>query len=178
MQISPNRYFYANGKESYKLVFTSLYPVMALYANKMVNDYHVAEDIAQEVFVELWQQRSKFESFNHVKAFLYLSVKNKCLNHKKHEAVKEKYNASAEHITDEADENIIEVEVINNLYSSINSLPEQQKQVIVCSMQGLKNEEIAEQLRISINTVKHHKKAAYLHLRNKVNKQLLLLLTL
>ena len=84
---------FQNGdKESYRLLFNILYPSMCLFAKKFIDDYDDAEDITQEVFIELWHQRTKFESFNQIKAFLYLSVKNRCMNFKKHLTIKENYS--------------------------------------------------------------------------------------
>jgi RNA polymerase sigma-70 factor (ECF subfamily) len=143
---------------------------------RFVNDRSVAEDAVQEVFIELWQQRSKFESYNQVKAFLYLSVKNKCLNIIKHQKVEASYKDDVLKTESEVDAQIIEIEVINQLTNTIESLPEQQKLVIVHSMQGMKNEEIAEAMQISINTVKLHKKVAYQTLRSKIGSSQMLLL--
>jgi RNA polymerase sigma-70 factor (family 1) len=165
--------FLSDGKDQFKLVFESLYPVMCLYAKRFVNDSNIAEDISQEVFIELWRQREKFENYNQVKAFLYLSVKNKCLNFIKHQKVEATYVNEVLHTESEEDMQVIEAEVINQLTNAIESLPEQQKQVILHNLQGLKNEEIADAMQISVNTVKLHKKSAYQALRQKVNPTLL-----
>jgi RNA polymerase sigma-70 factor (family 1) len=170
--------FQDSENDQYRLIFESLYPVMCHYAKKIVNDFNIAEDIAQEVFIELWRQREKFESYDQVKAFLYLSIKNRCLNIIKHQIVKVKYADEILGTENEADLFIIEEEVINNLTNAVESLPEQQKQVILLGMQGLKNEEIAENMQISVNTVKFHKKAAYQSLRSKISDSLFALILL
>jgi RNA polymerase sigma-70 factor (family 1) len=167
---------YIGENDQYKLVFESLYPVMCQFARKFVNDYDSAADVTQEVFIELWRQRQKFESYDQVKAFLYLSIKNKCLNIIKHQNVKAKYADEILGTENETDLFIIEEEVINNLINAVEKLPEQQKQVILLGMQGFKNEEIAEKMQISVNTVKFHKKAAYHSLRSKISDSLLALI--
>ena len=150
---------------------------MCLFANKFINNYDDAEDLTQEVFIELWNQRAKFVSIEQVKAFLYLSIKNRCINLKKHFNIREKY-AQATLSDNEAfiDEYVIEVEVVNSLNHAINTLPEQQKQVIILGLQGFKNEEIAQNMQISINTVKLYKKIAYKQLRTKISTIPILLL--
>jgi RNA polymerase sigma-70 factor (family 1) len=171
--------FQHGGKESYQIIFNTLYPVMCLFARKYINDYDDAEDITQEVFVELWNRRAKFESFDQIKAFLYLSIKNRCINFIKHINIKRKYAETTLSDTDTFfDEFVIEAEVIQNLNNAINNLPEQQKQVIILSMQGLKNEEIAQSMQISINTVKLYKKNAYQQLRTQIGPSPFLLLLL
>ncbi len=165
---------FQNGdKESYRLLFNLLYPSMCLYAKKFLGDYDDAEDITQEVFIELWHQRAKFESLNQIKAFLYLSIKNRCLNFQKHLTIKENYSktilGSHEQLFEEF---IIEAEVVQQINNAIINLPEQRKQIILLSIQGLKNNEIAESLQISINTVKLQKKIAYKQLREKLKPSL------
>lgn len=171
--------FQQGDKNSYRLIFESQYSTMCLFANKFINDYDDAEDIAQEVFIELWHQRAKFESINHIKSFLYLSIKNRCINYKKHLLIKENHSKS---IVDNSDlffeDYVLEAEVIQNLNNAINNLPEQRKQVILYSMQGLKNNEIAENMKISIDTVKLHKKLAYKQLREKLGNSISVLFLL
>lgn len=63
------------------------------------------------------------------------------------------------------DKNYIREETIRLIYQAIESLPENSKKIIDLSLQGLKNEDIAQALNLSVNTVKTHKKTAYKMLR-------------
>jgi RNA polymerase sigma-70 factor (family 1) len=177
MQENTIRKFQQGDKQSFRLLFNTLYPVMCLFSKKFLNDYDDSEDIVQEVFIELWNQRAKFESFDQIRAFLYLSIKNKCLNFKKHLLVREKYAlisiANNENVFEEY---VLEAEVVQNINYAINNLSEQRKQIILLSMQGLKNDEIAENLQISVNTVKLQKKIAYKQLRDKLKSSLYIFL--
>ena len=161
--------FQKGNKESFKILFDKLYPAMCLFATKFIKSYENAEDISQEVFIELWNRRTKFNTFEQVKAFLYLSVKNKCLNFIKHTAVEEKFSRdSLRENIQHFEEFVIEVDVIQQLNDAVNSLPEQRKMVMQLSMQGMTNDEIAENMKVSTNTVKLHKKIAYKNLRDKL----------
>jgi RNA polymerase sigma-70 factor (family 1) len=161
---------FRNGdKHSYRSLFNRWYPVMCLFAKKIIKDYDDSEDIVQEVFIELWNQRSRFEGIEQLKAFLYLSVKNRCLNFQKHLTVKERFiNTVMADNEQFFEEYVLESEVIQNINHAINNLPEQRRKIIILGMQGLKNNEIAEQMQISINTVKLQKKIAYKQLRDKL----------
>jgi RNA polymerase sigma-70 factor (family 1) len=166
-------------KQSYRLLFNKLYPVMCLFSKKFLNNYDDAEDIVQEVFIELWNQRAKFESIEQIKAFLYLSIKNKCLNNKKHLMVKKKFADSTMADNEQFfEEYVLETEVVQNINNAINNLTKQRKHIIVLGMQGLKNNEIAEDMRISINTVKLQKKIAYRQLREKLKHSFFVFLLL
>jgi RNA polymerase sigma-70 factor (family 1) len=165
---------FRNGdKKAYRSLFIELYPVMCLFSKKIIQSYDDAEDIVQEVFIELWNQRQRFESIEQIKAFLYLSVKNRCLNFKKHLRVREKFIHTAMADTEQFfEEQILQTEVIQHIYNVINDLPEQRKQIIILSMEGLKNNEIAKDMQVSVNTVKLQKKIAYRQLREKLKPSL------
>ncbi len=108
--------FQNGNKDTYREIFNMLYPGMCLFARKFIADCDDAEDIVQEMFIELWHQRVKFDSINHIKAFLYLSIKNKCLNNLKHHDIRDKHAQSV--ILDNDiifEDNVLEVEVVQNL---------------------------------------------------------------
>jgi RNA polymerase sigma-70 factor (family 1) len=151
------------------------------FANKYVNNIGEAEDTTQEVFIQVWEQREKFENISHIKSFLYLSVKNKCLNYLKHKAVQEKhiqltlYNAMDElFFTD----HLVQAEVALHIKNTVGGLSAQRKKIIELGLEGLPNEEIARLLNISLNTLKMQKKIAYRQLREKLKPTLFVLLFL
>lgn len=171
--------FRSGNINAFNSIFRKLYPSICSFANKYLRDKQGAEDISQEVFIELWKQREKFESIDQIKAFLYLSAKNKCLNVLKHTDVKDKHIqdtiAISEFEDDPFEENVIKTEVNAYINEVIESLPPQRKKIIILSMNGLKNNEIAEELGISVNTVKLQKKIAYEKLKEAFRKVVYLL---
>jgi RNA polymerase sigma-70 factor (family 1) len=165
---------FRNGdKKAYRTLFIELYPVMCLFSKKIIHSYDDAEDIVQEVFIQLWNQRQRFESVEQIKAFLYISVKNRCLNFLKHLRVEKKYFVTTMADNEQFfEEHILGAEVVQNINNAINDLPEQRKRIIILSMEGLKNNEIAKNMQVSVNTVKLQKKIAYRQLREKVKPSL------
>lgn len=155
---------------AYQHIFHHLYTRLCLFANKYLNSKDEAEDVCQEVFIELWYEREKFESINHIKSFLYLSVKNSCINLLKHQKVKSNYNP--EHGLDiieiNTEQEVIRSEVISIMYDAIESLSKQRKDIILLHLQGLKNIEIAKELKVSVNTIKLQKRIAYQKLRESL----------
>lgn len=153
------------------------YPALCLFAESIVHDNFIAEDLVQDAFIKLWEIADDFENSFAVKSFLYTSVKNKCLNLIEHNKVKQKHRefAQNEWINDANISNqIIEEETHRLIYNAINELPHECKNVLLLSIQGLKNNEIANELHISINTVKTQKKIAYKQLRIKLKDVYLL----
>jgi RNA polymerase sigma-70 factor (family 1) len=170
--------FKKGDRKAFKLIFTVLYPSICFFADKYLHDHDEAEDITQEVFIALWDQRGNFNSIDHIKTFLYIAVRNKCLNVLKHRRIKEQYAreqpADATHTT-AFEDHLIRSEVIHNIRRAIDSLPECQRKITLLGMQGLKNHEIAEDMNISVNTVKLQKKIAYRKLRKLLESAVVLI---
>jgi RNA polymerase sigma-70 factor (ECF subfamily) len=171
--------------ESMEGIFRAYYPRLCYYAYTMVNDKEIAEDMVQDVFMRLQGKLQNFEAEKALKSFLYLSVKNACLNQLKHKAVEEKHADTLNLPISEdpiALNNLIKAEVAGEVHLALMHLPKGCKNVITLSFfEGLKNEEIAQKLNVSINTVKTQKKRALQILRTKMDPRafaLLLLLNL
>ena len=124
----------------------------------------------QDTFIYLWENRNDFTDPLSIKVFLYRTVKNKCLNQLKHLAVKDKAIQNQITAMDENlfEKNYIHEETVRLIYQAIETLPNNCKVIIELAIKGLKNPEIAEEMGISVNTVKTHKKEAYRLLRMKL----------
>jgi RNA polymerase sigma-70 factor (ECF subfamily) len=127
--------------------------------------------MVQDVFISFWEKRQDFDHINAVKAFLYTSVRNKCLNQLKHQLVIQKNEK--ELIRELESEqffasHIIEEEVFNRLTAEIRNLPKSSQEIMLLALNGLTNPEIADELNISVNTVKTQKKIAYSKLKHKL----------
>nr|WP_067063226.1 RNA polymerase sigma-70 factor [Mucilaginibacter sp. L294] len=146
-------------------LFKKLYPRLCDFANYMLKDKELAEDMVQDAFMVYLEHREKISSnFNSVKSFLYSAVKNACLNKIRHNNVIDVYNKKNpfDIYTDtKILEGIIHAEVIAEIYEKINALPPGCAMVIRYGyLEGLSNSEIAALMNVSINTVKSQKKRA------------------
>ncbi len=160
--------------KSFKKLFESLYPQLCVFAYKYLNDLELSKDFVQEVFLKVWEDKITFQNDNHATGFFYKAVKNKCLNHLKSKKYKvtERYDlANIE--TYETEEfymsEAVTIETTAVIEKAINKLPEKAAQVIRLSIEDYTNNEIANELSISVNTVKDHKKVAYRKLRDFLN---------
>ena len=129
----------------------------------------VIEDIVQDVFISFWHKKADFNHLNAIKAFLYKSVRNKCLNYIRDEAVRQKHLNDTLQSSSDFENYIIKEETFNQLYNEIKDLPRASQQVMLLALNGLKNPEIAAELDISLNTVKTQKKIAYAKLKSRIS---------
>ena len=158
-------------RKAFREVFESYFSALTAFGYKYVPDQSAVEDMVQEAFISFWEKRQDFDHLNALKSFLYTSVRNKCLNHIKHQAVLKKHEAALVYELEsdhQFSRQVIEEETFNQLLAEIKRLPESAREIMVLALNGLKNQEIADELNISINTVKTQKKIAYSKLKEKL----------
>ena len=138
------------------------------YCNAILKSNDQAEDVVQESFISLWKMVSDLPTLLSIRAFLYKTARNASLDVLKHQQIVEKHKAALaiEWQEESLDAKMIEEELLGQLYQAIEKLPEGCAQVFRMSMTGMSNQEIADTLSISINTVKTQKQRAIQALRN------------
>lgn len=146
----------------YSYIFKEYYSALCHYAETIIGEPGYAEDIVQDVFEKLWQKPHAFENLRHLKDFLYKSTRNAALNFLKGAQHSKERQAKFLHEQEEAttgeDLDIIRMEVFRVIYREISNLPEQCGKIVRMSyIEGLKNEQIAQILSISLQTVKNQK---------------------
>tara|TARA_R110001592_G_scaffold237028_5_gene495766 strand:+ start:469 stop:1008 length:540 start_codon:yes stop_codon:yes gene_type:complete len=157
-------------KSDLKRIFDTYYEALVQYANRFLYPKDECEDLVQDVFVGLWEKENAFPDEISLKVYLYKTVRNKCYNVIKHNKVKNKY---AESIVESLEDDnlflkqILEEEIVRQLYQAIEVLPQRKKEIIKLSLKGLKNTEIAEELQIKLQTVKTLKSQSYKILREQ-----------
>lgn len=155
----------------YKETFDIYYKSLVSYAGRFLPLLDECEDLVQDVFVSLWENKNIFPDEVSLKVFLYKSVRNKCFNVLKHTKVKDNYIISSDENEAQEEyeflEQVLEEEIVRQLYQAIELLPERKKEIIKLSLKGLKNNEIAEILEIKLQTVKTLKSQSYTILRQQ-----------
>lgn len=154
----------------FKLLFRETYPELVRIALFYVHDLATAEDITQEIFTRLWEQRKEFDKIGDTRKYLQYAIRNSSLNYLKHQRVVNKYRQ--EYIRQAAEDEDSPEEYLHLVQRLLELLPEKRKKVLELSIVESKSySEIAEILNISVNTVKDHIKRAYAFLREKTNKE-------
>ena len=154
----------------FKKIFKQFYLPVRSFAWRFVKDNDIAEDIVQDVFLLLWEKRVTFNVLAEIKSFLYISVRNACLDYLKHERVKQKNEIGIlDFMPSETEQEfILEEEVDALIYKAIEDLSKQSQKIVIMTMNGDSNLEIAQKLNITVNTVKSTKLKAYRLLRKRL----------
>lgn len=145
----------------------------------MVGDQFVAEEIVEDAMLFLWEKKEDLAHINSVKSYLYAMVRNASLKYLK----KKDKTAMLEEVSDipsvDADASIIEAEVHDVLIKALNTLPKKCKLIFELScLEGLQYKHIAEDLNISVNTVKSQRARAIELLKDKLKDHPLVLFLL
>ena len=164
----------------FRLLFRELYGPLTQYAYSFVLDHAIAEDIVQDVFVRIWEKHATVIESPQARAYLYRAVRNTCFNHlgskKKIQlhSLSDMDPAEQDSLTWTVTEEPAEEDIPNYrdlLKKGIEQLPEKCREVFLLSRTGkLSNQEIADQLGISIKTVNNQTWKAMKLLRSFVHK--------
>jgi len=144
---------------------------LILVADKYVNDIYVAEEVVQDVFLKIWENKESLLYVSSIAAYLYKSVVNASINYINRQKNIEKHHLRIAADTTEEDIESITAQnqLIVLLYNEIELLPEKCQKVFKLSrIQGLKYKQIAVELGISEKTVENHMGNALRLLRIRV----------
>lgn len=162
---------------SYEYIFKIYHRELCNYMSAITGDSKVAEDIAQQTFIKIWDNRDKLRvEENKLKRYLFKVAYNLFIDvqrkKKKEFQLLEKLKREAYLDLTDVDTSLFE-ERLRKVEKEIDNLPEQCKKVFILSKrEGLKYREISEQLHISIKTVEVHMAKAMKRLRAQLTSLL------
>lgn len=173
--------------DAFEFLFRNYYSRLYSFVRTFVNNDLFAEDLVQGVFTSLWVKREEIDDEKSVSAYLMKNAKNACLDHLRHQMVKEKYFNETKGTENQQlyyydflgskSENNIEEDLKKAIEEAIETMPEKCK--IVFRMRwfdGLKNREISEKLIISTTMVEKHLAKGISILKSQFKKEYYLFL--
>lgn len=155
----------------YAEVYNLFFAYLVVFANRLIKEVDEAKDIAISTLESAFEKPEKFHSIEKLKAYLIISVKNKCLKYirdeKSHRASHfEIAFISANDNNEYIEAQIIRSEFLNQVYVEIKKLPPAIRRVFeMLYIDGLNNSEVAERLNISKDIVYAYKLKAVKILR-------------
>lgn len=151
-------------EQAFESLFLHYFPRIKGFINGILQNEEEAEDISQDIFVSMWQNRERLTNIENLNAYLFRVAKNAVFRHIERSLL---FRDFQEQQIDRAsftptDNDSIEEELyakeLNFLISvAVEKMPPQRKQIYKMSrLEGISNDEIAERLSISKRTVENH----------------------
>ena len=178
----------SGNNQAYKYIYDHHYVLLCKIAYEFLKDDFLAESIVDDIIFHLWEKRDTLEITTALRSYLVQAVRNRCINYLNLEREKREVRFS---VIDQQNEwinsvfpsddyplaRLLENELEQEIRNAINRLPEECKVVFKKSrFEEKRYEQIAEELGISVNTVKYHIKNAISRLSADLSKYLLLLI--
>jgi RNA polymerase sigma-70 factor (ECF subfamily) len=157
---------------AFDAIFRAWYGPLVGTAERMLRDRAVAEELVQDVMLELWRRRETLAADGSAQAYLFQATRNRVLNHLRHRKIEQR--SEPEIIADSspsppADAAVAEGELDVAVQRAVQSLPDRCREVFELSrVHGLKYAEIARQLGISVKTVEAQMGKALRTLRERL----------
>lgn len=157
-------------------IFRQSHTGLIYFATQILRDKQIVEDVIAEAFIKLWEKRHDFDNLSTVKSFLYITVRNSCINELRQSSrshiIHEEINyltGSIEHLFDE--QKIIKSELLQKIWDDIEQFPPMRRKIFkMIYLEGLNSFQVATALNISVDTVRVQKARA-LHALRWIFKQ-------
>jgi RNA polymerase sigma-70 factor (ECF subfamily) len=168
-------------QSAFSVVFTQYYSDLVRFSFKFTNDLNISEEIVQDVFLRLWENRSSLEIHTSLKSYLLKNVQNRSIDSLRHTGITNQYVSMVLNnviATQNDTENYVFFsELQANYNNALKKIPVQYADVFRMSrMEGLKYQEIANMLGVSVRTVEVRLSKALGMLREELKDFLLLYL--
>lgn len=162
--------------QQFESLFRSSYISLVRYAKSFVSDHDTAEEIVQDLFFSLWKDKDKIRIETSLNGYLFRAVHNRCLHLLEHNKVINRHEREIIHGQKGNLENTAELVQYNDLLNAVakvlEQLPERCGKIFCMNrFEGLKYNEIADKLSISVKTVEADMGKALKEFRKALKEQ-------
>ena len=150
-------------------LFKSYFQDLMRFVCSYVNDEEVAKDIVHDVFFALLRNKKRLDVSYSMKSYLFTLARNYALNYLKHLRVVAMNEREVSDLLENAGEELgVYEERLNRLNEKLAELPEKQREVLMkCFVEGRKYKDVADEMEISVNSLKTHISRGLKFLRNE-----------
>ena len=164
----------AGDEEAFDALFKMYYNNLCRFGWRYVNSTAIAEELVQDVFLRLWENRSTWKPLGTVRGYLYKSVKHRAIDYLKHQMVidkhKELIKTDIKYVTMDVNDEHQDEHLREAIAKAIENLPERGRMVFkLHRYDGLSYKEIAQVMDISVKTVENQMTRVFKLLRQDLS---------
>jgi RNA polymerase sigma-70 factor (ECF subfamily) len=158
-------------EQAFELFFRRFNVRLCAFANKFLDNPEEAQEVVQDMFVRIWEERNEIDPESSLKSYVFKIVQNLSISRLRRRKVESRYLeiyrlVYIEHTEFSAHESLLARELEAQIFHSIKKLPSECRKIFELSRsEGLKYREIAETLHISVKTVETQMSKALRSLR-------------
>jgi RNA polymerase sigma-70 factor, ECF subfamily len=147
------------GDESaFSIIFKTYYVDLVLFAGTFLRDRQAAEEIVQEVFIRLWENRDSVIITSSLRSFLLKSIQNKCIDTLRHLKIVDDYQSKLQNhpllLENDTENYVLYSELEDDLKKALAKLPDDISKIFLLNrFEGFSYPEIAGQLNLSVRMV-------------------------
>ena len=162
--------------KQFESLFRSSYVSLVRYAKTLLKDQDTAEEIVQDLFFRIWKDREKIKIESSLNGYLFRAVHNRCLHYIEHNRIVEKHAEEMSFRQPESPESPSDIlnykELQAKIASILEKLPERCGKIFYMNrFEGLKYNEIAEKLSVSVKTVEANMGKALKEFRKELTEK-------
>lgn len=155
-------------EEAFDAVFRNYYPKIKFFATRLCGDEAEGENIAQDLFMQLWIRRDRLTDIQHLENYIYTMAKRASFEQIRRSLRRRRVrlDTPAEASDDALDDELHCKELMERIRQEVERMPKQRRRIFLMSRyEGLTNEQIAQELGLSKRTVETHITLALQQLR-------------
>jgi RNA polymerase sigma factor (sigma-70 family) len=165
--------FIQGKEEGFKAVYSLFFQQISYFTYNLISNRQESEDITVTTFVKLFKLHQKFETYNNIRAFLFITARNNCLDYLR-SAKRRKVFSKDFSVMDMPEENLseesfdtplqnemIQGAALKKIYEAVEMLPGQCQLIFkMLFFDGMKTDDVARELSITTETVRSQKRRA------------------
>lgn len=155
-------------------IFREYFPALCYYARRFLKHAHDPEDLVMDCFTKLWEKHVSLRNPEAIKNFLYTAVRYSCIDLVRKKSIPTiPVEVHLEEILPDTEADftahLVEAEVMREIFSAAEYLPQQMKKVFqLYFIEGKNDREISDELKTSYNTVRNQRQRAVVFLKEKL----------
>ena len=171
--------FQRGEEKGFNFFFREYYAALSYFSFQFTKSREIAEEIAGESLMKLWERHANFDNIASAKSFLYITTRNASLNWVRQQKRNSQREKEFSYLNEENEIpkalQIIETEMYREIFLALETLPPKCRQIFrMIYLEKKDYKQIAQELNLSMSTIRNQKARALMLIKQRVAFSLLI----